>query len=82
MQTRMFSRESSKLQLIENAHVNKRKQAFTNQYPIGDDVSFFSRCEAAFSNLTWTPICLEPQQPDTSTFESLSPAIHEPPKLI
>jgi hypothetical protein len=45
-------------------------------------VSFFSRCEAAFSNLTWTPICLEPQQPDSSTFESLNPAIHEPPKLV
>jgi hypothetical protein len=39
MQTPMFSRENSKLQMIETAHVNKRKQAFTNQYPIGDDVS-------------------------------------------
>ena len=35
----MFSRENSKLQMIETAHVNKRKQAFTNQYPVGDDVS-------------------------------------------
>ena len=52
------------------------------QHPFWGDVSFFSRCEAAFSNLTWTPICLEPQQPDSSTFESLNPAIHEPPKLI
>jgi hypothetical protein len=35
----MFSRENWKLQMIETAHVNKRKQAFTNQYPVGDDVS-------------------------------------------
>jgi hypothetical protein len=35
----MFSRENSKLQMVETAHVNKRKQAFTNQYPGGDDVS-------------------------------------------
>jgi hypothetical protein len=25
------------------------------QHPFWGDVSFFSRCEAAFSNLTWTP---------------------------
>lgn len=35
----MFSRENSKLQMIETAHVNKRKQASMNQYPVGDDVS-------------------------------------------
>jgi hypothetical protein len=35
----MFSRENSKLQMIENADVNKRKQASTNQRPVGDDVS-------------------------------------------
>jgi hypothetical protein len=35
----MFSRENSKLQMLETEHVNKRKQAFTNQYPVGDDVS-------------------------------------------
>jgi len=35
----MFSRENSELQMIEIAHVNKHKQAFTNQYPVGDDVS-------------------------------------------
>jgi hypothetical protein len=35
----MFSRENSELQMIETAHVNKRKQVFTNQYPVGDDVS-------------------------------------------
>lgn len=39
MQTPMFSRENSKLQMIETAHVNKRKQVSTNQHPIGDDVS-------------------------------------------
>jgi hypothetical protein len=35
----MFSRENSELQMIEATHVNKRKQAFTNQQPVGDDVS-------------------------------------------
>jgi hypothetical protein len=35
----MFPNENQKLQIIETAHVNKRKQAFTNQYPVGDDVS-------------------------------------------
>jgi len=35
----MFSRANSKLQMVETAHVNTRKQAFTNQYPVGDDVS-------------------------------------------
>lgn len=35
----MFSRENSKLQMIDTTHVNTRKQAFTNQYPVGDDVS-------------------------------------------
>jgi hypothetical protein len=35
----MFSRENSKLQMIETARVNKRKQASTNQRPVGDDVS-------------------------------------------
>jgi len=39
MQTPMFSRENSKLQMIETAHVNKRKQASMNQHPVGDDVS-------------------------------------------
>ena len=34
-----FSHENAKLQGIETAHVNKRKHAFTNQYPVGDDVS-------------------------------------------
>jgi hypothetical protein len=43
----MFSRENWKLQMIETAHVNKRKQAFTNQYPVGGDVSTFTRCAAA-----------------------------------
>jgi hypothetical protein len=41
MQTPMFSRENSKLQMIETAHVNKRKQASMNQHPVGDDVSTF-----------------------------------------
>jgi hypothetical protein len=35
----MFSGENAKLQMIENADVNKRKQASTNQHPVGDDVS-------------------------------------------
>lgn len=35
----MFSRENSKLQMIETAHVNERKHASTNQHPVGDDVS-------------------------------------------
>jgi hypothetical protein len=39
METPMFSHENSKLQMIETAHVNERKQAFTNQHPVGDDVS-------------------------------------------
>ena len=39
MQTPMFSRENSELQMIETAHVNKRKQVSTNQHPVGDDVS-------------------------------------------
>jgi len=43
----MFSRENSKLQMIEIAHVNKRKQVFTNQRPVWDDVSPFTRCAAA-----------------------------------
>jgi hypothetical protein len=42
-----FSRENSKLQMIETAHVNKRKQVSTNQHPIGDDVSSYNRCAAA-----------------------------------
>ena len=42
-----FSYENAKLQAIETAHVNKRKQAFTNQHPVGDDVSTFTRCAAA-----------------------------------
>ena len=43
----MFSRENSKLQMIETAHVNKRKHASTNQHPVGDDVSPCIRCAAA-----------------------------------
>ena len=39
MQTPMFSRENSNLQMIETAHVNERKHASTNQHPVGDDVS-------------------------------------------
>jgi len=37
----MFSCENSKLQMLETAHVNKRKQASMNQHPVGDDVSTF-----------------------------------------
>ena len=33
--------------MLETEHVNKRKQAFTNQYPVGDDVSAYNRCAAA-----------------------------------
>ena len=50
----MFSRENSKLQMIETAHVNKRKQAFTNQYPVGDDVSSYNRCAAAWVLERWS----------------------------
>jgi len=39
MQTPVFSRENSKVQMIETAHVNKRKQSSMNQHPVGDDVS-------------------------------------------
>jgi hypothetical protein len=47
MQTPVFSRENSKVQMIETAHVNKRKQSSMNQHPVGDDVSSSNRCEAA-----------------------------------
>src|SRR5665213_1235355 len=55
MQTPMFSRENSKLQMIETAHVNKRKHAFTNQYPVGDDVSTLQPLQrsAASGGSTW-----------------------------
>ncbi|MGH9607458.1 MAG: hypothetical protein ACRD3N_17350 [Terracidiphilus sp.] len=37
--TSVFTRGNANLQAAENAYVNNRKRRYTNQYPVGDDVS-------------------------------------------
>lgn len=38
--------------MIESAHVNKRKQVFTDQYPVGDDVSLSLPLRSSDANRT------------------------------
>jgi len=48
------------------------------QHPFWGDVSFFSRCEAAFSNPIYNQICLEPQHKSQAPCGNLTFAIQEP----